>query len=99
MRQIVSGGEENEMRIWFKMMKDNHLVKDMTVTDESDETRTHKIFHALDEVCYAFDLGKPIWLESNVNEFKLHAKTRFRQDSFIETVDFDYLEMHVIEED
>ena len=78
------------MRIWFKMMKGTHLIKDMTVTDESDDTRTHKIFKALDEVCYAFDLGK---------EFKRHAKTRFTQDCFIEHVDFDFLEMHVIEED
>ena len=74
------------MRIWFKMMKGTHLIKDMTVTDESDDTRTHKIFKALDEVCYAFDLGKPIWLDANVEEFKRHA-------------DFDFLEMHVIEED
>ena len=87
------------MRIWFKMMQDNHLLKDMTVTDESEETRTHKIFHALDEVCYAFDLGKPIWLESNVNEFKRHAKTRFTQDSFIEQIAFDFLEIQEIEED
>ena len=82
------------MRIWFKMMKDNHLLRDTTITDESDDTRTHKIFRAIDEVCYAFDLGKPIWLD-----VKRHAKTRFTQDSFIESIDFDFLEMHVIEED
>lgn len=87
------------MRIWFKMIKDNHLLKDTTITDESEDTRTHKIFQALDAVCYEFDLGKPIWLESNVSEFKRHAKTRFRQDSFIEEVEFDFLEMQVIEED
>lgn len=87
------------MRIWFKIMKDNHLLRDTTITDESSETRTHKIFGALDEACYKFDLGKPIWLESNVNEFKRHAKTRFFQDSFIEHIEFDFLEMHVIEED
>ena len=40
------------MRIWFKMMKDNHLLRDTTITDESDDTRTHKIFRAIDEVCY-----------------------------------------------
>ena len=57
------------MRIWFKMMKDNHLLRDTTITDESDDTRTHKIFRAIDEVCYAFDLGKPIWLDANVAEF------------------------------
>ena len=37
------------MRIWGKMMKDNHMLKDYTVTDSSDDTRTHKIFHALEE--------------------------------------------------
>lgn len=87
------------MRIWFKLMKGNHLLRDMTVTEDSKDTRTHKIFHALDEVCYEFDLEKPIWLDANVNEFKRHAKTRFTQDSFIESVDFDFLEMQVIEED
>ena len=87
------------MRIWFKMMKNNHLLRDTTVTDDTADTRTHKIFRAIDEVCYEFDLGKPIWLDANIEEFKRHAKTRFMQDSFIEAVEFDYLEMNVIEED
>ena len=86
------------MRIWFKIIKDNHLLRDLTVEDDSAETRTHKIFQALEEACYAFDLGKPIWLDANVQEFKRHAKTRFRQDSFVEQIDFDFLEMQVIEE-
>ena len=81
------------------MMKNNHLLRDTTVTDDTADTRTHKIFRAIDEVCYEFDLGKPIWLDANIEEFKRHAKTRFMQDSFIEAVEFDYLEMHVIEED
>ena len=87
------------MRIWFKIIKDNHLLRDTTITDESEETRTHKVFHALEEVCYEFDLGRPIWLDSNIAEFKRHAKTRFLQDSFIENIEFDYLEIQVIEED
>ena len=35
----------------------------------------------------------------NINDFRRHAKTRFRQDSFVEEIDFDYLEIQVIEED
>lgn len=62
------------------------------------DTRTHKIFQALDDVCVAFDLGKPIWLDANVSDFKRHAKTRFLQDNFIEEIEFDYLEIQVIEE-
>ena len=87
------------MRIWAKEILDNRLVKDMVVTDNGDETRTHKVFQALDEVCHAFDLGKPIWLDSNITDFQIHAKTRFTKDSFIEEIPFDYLEFQVIEED
>lgn len=87
------------MRIWFKIMKDNHLLQDTTVTDNTDDTRTHKVFAALEQACYEFDLGRPIWLEANVNEFKRNAKTRFRQESFVESIEFDFLEMYVIEED
>lgn len=87
------------MRIWFKIWKNNHLLKDTVIEDNSGETRTHKIFHALEEVCYQFDLSKPIWLNATVSEFKRHDKARFTQDNFVEEIDFDYLEIHVIEED
>lgn len=86
------------MRIWGKIWKDNRLVQDAVITDESDDTRTHKIFHALDELCLTFDLGKPIWLDATIREFKRHSKARFYQDSFIEEIEFDYLEIQVLEE-
>ena len=86
-------------RLWAKEFKNNHMLRDTVIEDSSDDTRTHKVFHAIDEVCYQFDLGKPIWLDSTVQDFKRHDKTRFTQDNFIETIDFDYLEIHVIEED
>lgn len=87
------------MRIWFKKWKDNHLVEDCTIEDESNDTRTHKIFGALEQACNRMDLGKPIWLDVTVNEFKKHARARFYQDNFIEEIPFDYLEIQVIEED
>lgn len=86
-------------RLWAKLFKDNRMLKDTTICDDNADTRTHKIFHALDEVCYQFDLGKPIWLDSTVTEFKRHAKARFYQDNFIEQIDFDYLEIQILEED
>ena len=86
------------MRIWFKLWKDNHLLKDTVITDNSTETRTHKIFQALEQVCYDFDLSKPLWLDATVSEFNRHAKARFSQDNFVEDIEFDFLEIHVIEE-
>ena len=85
-------------RMWGKIWKDNHLLRDIVIENNKEDTRTHKVFEALDEICYAFDLGKPIWLDSNIHDFQLHAKTRFGQDQFIEHIEFDYLEIQVIEE-
>ena len=49
-------------RLWAKEFKDNRMLRDMVICDDSDETRTHKIFNALEEICYEFDLSKPIWM-------------------------------------
>jgi hypothetical protein len=86
-------------RLWAKVVKDNRLLRDMVVEDSGSDTRTHKVFRAVDEVCRSFDLGKPIWLDVNREEFIKGRKTRFRQDSFMEQIPFDYLEIQVIEED
>lgn len=86
-------------RLWGKIWSDNHLLKDTVYVEESNDTRTHKIFRGLEEICYEFDLGKPIWLDKTIEEFKCHDKARFYQDNFIEEIPFDYLEIQVIEED
>ena len=86
-------------RLWAKLFKDNRLLKDTVICDASADTRTHKVFRALDEICIQFDLGKPLWLDATVNDFKRHSNARFRQDNFMEQVDFDYLEIEMIEED
>lgn len=86
-------------RMWCKLWKDNRMLRDTVIERGEADTRTHKVFAALEECCLQFDLGQPIWLDSVVEEFRRHAKARFTGDSFIEAVDFDYLEIQVIEED
>ena len=86
-------------RLWGRIWKDNHMLKDTVICDDRQETRTHKVFYCLEQICYELDLGNPIWLETTVRDFKKHSKTRFYQDNFIEQIDFDYLEIQVLEED
>jgi len=86
-------------RLWARTFKDNHILQDTCIVDEREDTRTHKVFRALDEVCYQFDLGKPIWLDKTISDFKRLSKARFTQDNFIEAIEFDYLEIQIIEED
>lgn len=87
-------------RLWAKMFTENRMIKDMVVCNEDPSLRrTQKVFAAIDEVCQAYDLSKPIWLKPTIADFKRHDKARFTKDNFIDQIDFDYLEIHVIEED
>lgn len=87
-------------RLWAKIWKDGHLLKDTVICNENPSlNRTRKIFAAIEEVCYEFDLSKPIWFDSTIADFKKHDKTRFTKDNFIDEIEFDFLEIQVIEED
>ena len=87
-------------RLWGKIWKKNHLIRDMVVCDDrSGVNRTRKIYDALDKICVEFDLSRPIWLDATVNDFLRNDKTRFNKDNFIDDINFDYLEIQVIEED
>lgn len=96
----INGTEIIMFRVWGRTFKSNKMLQSTTIElDIPDETRTHKVFMALEQICEEFDLSNPIWLDSNINEFKRIARTRFYADSFVESIDFDYLDFYVIEED
>ena len=86
-------------RMWGKIWKDIRLVNDTVICiSDYSLSRTQMVFQSLDEICMQFDLGQPIWMDSTIREFQRHDKARFYQDSFVETIDFDFLEIQVIEE-
>lgn len=87
-------------RLWGKIFKDNRMIIDYVYEcpDNSDKSRTKKIFDGLEEICKQFDLSVPMWLQSNIKEFKRVDKTRFTKDNFIDSIDYDYLEIQVIDE-
>ena len=87
-------------RLWAKIFEDNQMIKDSVwENDSQDLTRTKKVLKALEEVCVEFDLSVPIWLDKNIKEFQKVSKTRFYKDNFVEDIEFEYLEINVIEED
>lgn len=63
-------------QMWGKLVENNHVLQDLTVCIDDEDTRTHKVFRALDEICDAWNLAKPIWLDTNISEFKRRSKTR-----------------------
>ena len=97
----VPGEERGQpmFRLWGRTFRDNHMLSDIVIENGSKDTRTHKVFDGLEKICYAFDLSKPIWLDSVIADFQRTSRARFYQDSFIDRIDFDYLEIQIIEED
>ena len=87
-------------RLWAKIMVSGTMVKNMTIENsDSSLNRTKKIFNSIDEICYAYDLSKPIWLDKNIREFKKNSRTRFTKDNFVDEIEFDSMDIEVIEED
>lgn len=52
-------------RMWGKIFHENHMLKDTVICIDSDLNRTRKVYQALEEICYEFDLSKPLWLDHN----------------------------------
>ena len=78
-------------RMWGKIWKNNRMLQDTVICmTDYRMSRTQMVFQSLDDICCQFDLSKPIWLDSNITDFK--------QDNFIESLEFDYLEIQVLEE-
>ena len=86
-------------RLWGKIIKDNRMLRDTVIENGNYAmSRPAMVLDAVDQMCYEFDLGHPVWLDKTIEEFKRHDKARFTQDNFIEGIEFDYLEIQVIEE-
>ena len=83
-------------QLWGKIYTNQHLIKDITFETSKEDTMTHLIFKGLTHICEQLDISQPIWLEGNVKDFQQYMKTRFYKDSFIEEIDFDYLEIQLL---
>lgn len=86
-------------RIWGRTFKNNKMLQSTTIELDINDTRTHKVFKALELICEKFDISNPIWLDTNMKEFKHIGRTRFYSDSFIEAINFDYLDFYIIEDE
>lgn len=88
------------MRLWARTVKHNKQLAESVIENyDWQKTRTEKVLEALQDACTELDLPVPMWLDGNIRDFQRSGKTRFRTDSFIESVDFDYLEFSVLEDD
>ncbi len=54
---------------------------------------------ALEEACHKLDISRPIWLDKHTREWEEFGQTRFLPDDFLESVDFQRMEIEFIDPD
>ncbi len=87
-------------RLWGKVYKNSRIIQDTVICiDDQKLPYKAKVDSALLELCMQFDLQRPLWLKDNDKDFKQFFRTVFRKDHFIEHIEFDYLEIELIEND
>lgn len=85
-------------RMWIKIWHENHLIKDMVYENAENVRRTEKVLEGIRVACEKWDVANPMWLDMNIRDFKKHSRCRFNADNFPESIEFEYFEIHVIEE-
>ncbi len=77
------------MRFWGKIKIEDRITTDVTLEDKD-------FLNALSAICDRLDLSKPIICAKHHAEIKSFRRTVFYADDFVETVDFDTLEIEII---
>ena len=97
--KITAVKDGNTCSDYGVLRKNNKIIMDMVSeysgADLSEQDRLHR---CIEEICYKLDLERPIWLEKP-KEFEEYKRAVLTQDNFMEKIDFDALEIEVIQDD
>lgn len=86
-------------RIWFKLVRNQKILQDLVIEVKKKKNKKDMIVGALEEVCMAFNLQKPMWFSDVEKDLTQFGRASFKQVHFIEEIDFDYLEFEIIEDE
>lgn len=83
------------LKAWAKVFYDTKIRNDSTA-DMTDGDLTG-LTAVIDTLCYALNLSRPIILPKHIKELDTYNRTKFMPEHFMESVDFDYLELELYE--
>jgi hypothetical protein len=81
--------EEYMLKIWGKIVKNSKTIQDLVVSSDIEGSYQDNLKECITELCNKFDIPKPYWLPSNLDEYNRRGKTIFNQHNFVEELDFD----------
>ena len=83
--------QTNVGRIWVRLVKRHRVERDAVQPCEKEDVED-----ALRELLPRLDLSQPMWLPRHRADWEEYSLTRFKPEHFVESVDFDYMELSYI---
>jgi len=86
------------MKIWARLIKDDKIAKD-TLFRSTLKLSEKNYEMWLREICALLDVPNPVLLSQHFKNFVNFHNTRFKQDDFVECLDYDMLIIEDCKED
>lgn len=80
------------IRLWAKIIIDNKLKKDI-IYESIDNYSREDFFEHISEICYRLNIPSPVLINSHYENFENFSCIKFLPRDFVESVDFDKLEI------
>jgi len=80
--------------LWVRTIRHHKMDRQIVVP-----CTRHDPQDALSQALAKLDLSRPLWLDKNQKEWDDFGQTRFLPDAFLESVDFERLEIEYIDPD
>lgn len=85
------------MKIWAKTTVEEKITRDLLYEYES-AVNLDEFVAVLQEICGQMDVPTPVATYVNFNHFVMFNNTRFKPRDFVESVDFDVLDIEAVPE-
>lgn len=79
------------IKIWAKVMKDNRIIKQVTLLDRDDAMDYSKFFDYMTQICQKLDIDTPIIIKTHIFNYAKFNFVRFTADDFVQKITFDNL--------
>ena len=80
-------------RLWIRVVKDHKIAMQETAPCAWGEEKD-----VLIDLCKRLDLPCPMWLSKHESEYERFRRTAFKDEHFVESVDFDSLEIEFLDD-
>lgn len=85
------------MKLWAKTIVEDKITRNV-VYEYFSANNVDEFISVLQEVCGLMDIPTPIATNVNFNHFVMFNNTRFKSRDFVESIDFDVLDVEAVPE-